>query len=222
MTEIIWGSTTKPVASQQLAERVEQAFPGEGILYVGYPILSAPDGVNSIDALWVSPDHGVIIFHLVEGRELGGYPEVQDEYANNLETRFRGHKLLMQGRQLLAPPAVVTYAPLIPVDHSLPGYPLANDDNLIAVLRGITWENPQLYPAVHSVIQSISTIRRGRRRRNVMNQLSRGAQLKALEDSIANLDPRQSRAVIETVQGVQRVRGLAGSGKTIILALKAA
>ena len=32
----------------------------------------------------------------------------------------------------------------------------------------------------------------------------------------------QGRAVIETVEGVQRIRGLAGSGKTIVLALKAA
>ena len=32
----------------------------------------------------------------------------------------------------------------------------------------------------------------------------------------------QSKAVIETVEGVQRIRGLAGSGKTIVLALKAA
>ena len=46
--------------------------------------------------------------------------------------------------------------------------------------------------------------------------------MKHLEDSIANLDSLQSRAVIETVDGVQRIRGLAGSGKTIILALKAA
>ena len=43
-----------------------------------------------------------------------------------------------------------------------------------------------------------------------------------MEDSIANLDNLQGRAVIETVEGVQRIRGLAGSGKTIVLALKAA
>jgi superfamily I DNA and RNA helicase len=43
-----------------------------------------------------------------------------------------------------------------------------------------------------------------------------------LEDSIATLDHRQNRAVIETIDGVQRIRGLAGSGKTIVLALKAA
>lgn len=73
-----------------------------------------------------------------------------------------------------------------------------------------------------SVIQAISTIRKGRKKRDVQKQDSRGAKLKRLENSIANLDNLQGRAVIETVDGVQRIRGLAGSGKTIVLALKAA
>ncbi|HSN65110.1 MAG TPA: hypothetical protein VLS94_00635 [Fusibacter sp.] len=73
-----------------------------------------------------------------------------------------------------------------------------------------------------AVIQSISTIRKGRKKREVQKVNSRGTKLKQLEDSIANLDNLQHRAVIETVKGVQRIRGLAGSGKTIVLALKAA
>jgi len=39
---------------------------------------------------------------------------------------------------------------------------------------------------------------------------------------IANLDSWQKAAAIETPDGPQRIRGLAGSGKTIVLALKAA
>ena len=46
--------------------------------------------------------------------------------------------------------------------------------------------------------------------------------MKALENQISCLDKHQSKAVIETVEGVQRIRGLAGSGKTIVLALKVA
>jgi superfamily I DNA and RNA helicase len=222
MTEIIWGSTRKPVASQALAEQIEAAFPEEGVLYVGYPVLSAPEGANSIDALWVSPAHGVIIFDLIEGRDADGYEERQDELANNLETRLRAHKALMKGRELLVPPAVVTFAPRIKPNGVDQAYPLVNDQSLLDVLRAKKAAQPELFSAVHSVIQSISTIRRGRRRRIVTQEKSRGAQLKALEDSIANLDSRQSKAVIETVEGVQRIRGLAGSGKTIILALKAA
>ncbi|KRB42064.1 DEAD/DEAH box helicase [Phenylobacterium sp. Root700] len=223
MTTVVWGSTKKPVTSQRLAEAIEGNFPEEGMLYIGYPVLSAADGANSVDALWVSPGHGLVIFHLVEGRDIGDYRDVQDEYANNLETRLRAHRSLMQGRTLLAPPSVVTFAPLVQLTGDEdPLYPLANEGNIVATLRGTVWDRPDLFPAAHSVIQAISSIRQGRKRRTITNQASRGAVLKALEDSIANLDSRQSRAVIETVEGVQRIRGLAGSGKTIILALKAA
>jgi hypothetical protein len=97
MTDIIWGSTRKPVASQRLAAQMKDAFPEDGFLYVGYPVLSAAEGVNSIDALWVSPEHGVVIFHLIEGRDTAGYAEIQDEYANNLETRFRPTNLSCEG-----------------------------------------------------------------------------------------------------------------------------
>lgn len=39
---------------------------------------------------------------------------------------------------------------------------------------------------------------------------------------MANLDNQQSKVVIETDDGVQRIRGLAGLAKTIVIALKAA
>ena len=38
---------------------------------------------------------------------------------------------------------------------------------------------------------------------------------------MANLDNQQSKVVIETVDGVRRIRGVAGSVKTIVIALKA-
>lgn len=223
MTEIVWGSTRKPVASRQLARLIEKNFADEeGFLYVGYPVLSAAEGVNSIDALWVSPRRGVVIFHVVEGRGLEDYEAIQDEYANNLETKFRPHRELMRGRTLLAPPTVITYAPAAPVLKPSDGYPLANDDTLEAVAGAIVWDHPELYEFANSVVQSISSIRKGRRRRQVQNDGSMGYYLRQLENSIATLDSLQSRAVIETVEGVQRIRGLAGSGKTIVLALKAA
>ena len=51
---------------------------------------------------------------------------------------------------------------------------------------------------------------------------SKGSILKSLESEIANLDQWQKHAAIESPNGPQRIRGLAGSGKTIVLALKAA
>ena len=42
------------------------------------------------------------------------------------------------------------------------------------------------------------------------------------EKEIANLDEWQKKAALEVPDGPQRIRGLAGTGKTIVLALKAA
>lgn len=56
----------------------------------------------------------------------------------------------------------------------------------------------------------------------MQHQNSRGGIIKALEAKIANLDQWQKKAAIESPDGPQRIRGLAGSGKTIVLALKAA
>lgn len=51
---------------------------------------------------------------------------------------------------------------------------------------------------------------------------SRGYVLKHIESQIARFDDKQRAAALTLLDGPQRIRGLAGSGKTIILCLKAA
>lgn len=223
MVTTIWGTTRKPASSQRLATFFEEQVSDEGVLFIGYPIIATPEGAFPIDALWVSPTKGVVIFNLVEGRDVGPIQDWEDESANRLETKLRSHKSLMRGRQLLAIPEVVTFAPLAPTGGAMGQQKVCSTgEDLLSKIDEIEWAHPEAFGALISVIQSISTIRKGKRARQAHKEGSRGAKLKALEDSIANLDNLQGRAVIETVEGVQRIRGLAGSGKTIVLALKAA
>lgn len=51
---------------------------------------------------------------------------------------------------------------------------------------------------------------------------SKVAQIQALEEEIRRFDRDQRVAYMTDVQGPQRIRGLAGSGKTVVLAMKAA
>lgn len=53
-------------------------------------------------------------------------------------------------------------------------------------------------------------------------QNSKGAILSAIENEIYNFDIEQKRSALFILDGPQRIRGLAGSGKTVILAMKAA
>ncbi len=75
---------------------------------------------------------------------------------------------------------------------------------------------------VQAALQRVTTIKPAKKRTKVVQDESRGAILKKIEREIANLDRWQKQAAIESPEGPQRIRGLAGSGKTIVLALKAA
>jgi len=230
MTErlnITRGVNGKPVATDTLIESIEglrEEFHGN--VFTGYPLIATPDGKYSIDATLISPTKGIIIFDLIEGSSTHGYEERQDDLANKIEARLKLHRELLKGRQLQVPLSVLSFAPGVSNIDTMAadGYPLANEQNLAVILSNIKWDagNDELYRMTLSAIESLSSIRKSRSKREVHREDSRGAKLKQLEDSIATLDHKQNKAVIETIDGVQRIRGLAGSGKTIVLALKAA
>lgn len=224
MINTVWGSTDKPVSSKQLATLLVGDESIEGTLYIGYPIIGTPEGSFPIDALLVSPTKGLVLFNLIEGRTLDDYGAAQDEAFNKVQAKLLQHQSLIRKRKLLVEIHTVTFAPAVPQldKYEDQDHPLCGSDSLQDVLNTLEAGDENVFPALVSVIQSISTLRRGRKKREPHNPDSRGTKIKALEDSIANLDTQQSAAVVETFDGVQRIRGLAGSGKTIVLALKVA
>ena len=229
MTErlnITRGVNRKPVTTDVLEQSLEALQGIQGEVFTGYPLIATPDGKYSIDAILVSPTKGIVLFDLIEGADVGDYPERQDDLANKIEARLKLNRELVKGRQLLVPLSVISFAPAVAnVEASATaGYPLINEHGLAAFLNELEWGDgsDDLYRMTLSAIESLSSIRKSRSKREVHREDSRGAKLNRLEDSIATLDHRQNKAVIETVEGVQRIRGLAGSGKTIVLALKAA
>jgi superfamily I DNA and RNA helicase len=228
MVNVIRGDVNnKPASSRRLANYFESKRDITGSLYLGYPIIGTSQGGYPIDALLVSKEHGVIIFNIIEGTDtdINVIQNGQDESFNKLESKLKGNTNLNKGRKLMVAINVVTFAPTLinkPNNLSEDYIVLTKETELENYLNSQHWENSQYFEHLNSVIQAITTIRKRNQRNYVKREDSRGAKLKRLEDSIANLDHDQSAAVIETVEGVQRIRGLAGSGKTIVLALKVA
>jgi superfamily I DNA and RNA helicase len=225
---ILRGTNDKPASSHALAAAMKACTSVTGRLFIGYPIVRASDGPCPIDALLVSPDQGIVVFDLIEGSEPGDYASRQDDAANMLEARLKTHRELTQRRELRIPIHALSFASgvsLAQPPDAADEYPLVTSDALKTRLGQYRWEDPErneLYERGLSAIENISTIRAAGKRRASTQPGSRGARLKRLEASIATMDHEQGRAVVETVEGVQRIRGLAGSGKTIVLALKAA
>lgn len=224
MVDIIRGASENPISTEALIDFVEKSEIKEGVLYTGYPIIDAIADKPSLDAVLLSSEHGVIVFDVVEEAEVSDREELRDELYNIMLQRLIGYKELTITRgKLKANLTIVTVAPAWPANKE-------KDEELVQTvgdLKQILKKNKQSdlsHEDYRLLLQSVQAITKLKQKtpRKVKNKDSKGAFLNMIEKSISNLDRQQSKAVIETVSGVQRIRGLAGSGKTIVLALKVA
>ena len=143
MVTIITGTTNKPVSSDRLKKYFNHHKEFNGILYIGYPIIGTVEGAYPIDALWVSPERGLIVFNLVEGKKIENYKDEQDDSYNKVEARLKGHRELVKKRELQVAINVITFAPAIlglPDDED---YPICNEENITTKISEFTWENPE-------------------------------------------------------------------------------
>lgn len=222
--EIVHGTNRKPASSKMLIKAFETQSSLDGTLFLGYPIIAKR---HVLDATFVSQAHGIVLFDLIEGQSLGDYRERQDDAFNGIELKLKRDASILDRRRLLIPIQTVSYGPALNQSrhHGDSEYLVAtSSESLITMIEKIKWGNASLdiYKRTLSTLESVSNIRSNPTPRKIASEDSRGGRLKRIEQAIATLDHDQNRAVIETSDGVQRIRGLAGSGKTIVLALKAA
>jgi superfamily I DNA and RNA helicase len=228
--DVIYGESRNRTVARELARALTGVL-DEGTVYLGYPVLATADARVEVDALLVGKEHGVVAFILADEppadpKSWTTAVDQQDRLFSVLEGSLKRHESLRAGRSLTLEPQTAT---IFPTD---PGEPPADVDThggFYGDLAGVpTWlaERPgldvQTLADVQAAFQRVTTIKPAKRRASVVNPGSRGATLKIIERGIANLDRWQKSAAIETPDGPQRIRGLAGSGKTVVLALKAA
>lgn len=221
---VVVGSSDKPESAKELATAFKNSTNLNGELYIAFPMIPTPDGPFPIDAIYMSMEYGLLLINLVEGSNIN--PETiisnQDNSFNKMESKLKSFSQLTSGRILSVQMDCLTFAPLLQEPNKIKNTFNTNTlEEVINKLERNPYTNDQ-YAVLMSVIQNISNLKNRDIKRNITKSESRGARLKRIEDSIANLDSEQSKAVIESVDNVQRIRGLAGSGKTIVIALKAA
>jgi len=230
MLEVVRGHYRSQTLANLLADKLI-AGAVSGTLYLGYPVLALLDEPITIDALLLSPQRGIFVFLLSQegampttDAEWQSLKDDQDRIALALQTSFTQHKELRKGRTLAFTLPVLTVFPTQPTP------PEAYADILTCTLDSlthyVTTHGTELsgaqWAALNAAIEKITTIKPRKRRIDVTKADSKGAIIKSIEAEIANLDRWQKGAAIECPDGPQRIRGLAGSGKTVVLALKAA
>ncbi len=196
-----------------------------GTLYIGYPVLSSVDNNEVIDALLISRSIGLLAFNFPNtAQSMEELCDIQDKIIYIFEANLKKHEELRIGRNLIVIPQILTYVDnaknFIPKNKI---YNFADSTNLVNILQDIKNElNDETLKRINSAIQKVTSLKPQNKRDNAITDGSRGFILKQIEKEIANLDKWQKQASIEVPEGPQRIRGLAGSGKTVVLALKAA
>lgn len=225
--DVVHGQPDNVEAANQLADLLGHEL-DEGTIYLGYPVLATADDRVEIDALLVSESRGLIAFKFASAIPLTNDDWVrlgaeQDKIFNALESHLSRYDTLRQGRRFAIDITTVTVFATPVGDPPVPTEAVFRSfDELPAFVREQRGLSTELYRSLQAALQRVSTIRPAKRRAEVKSADSRGAAMKVIERGIANLDFWQKKAAIETPAGPQRIRGLAGSGKTIVLALKAA
>lgn len=228
MLDIVFGKKTNPPAVTALVDVLRDASL-TGTLYIGYPVFGGDDATSVTDALLTCDEHGVVIFDLTSVMEADAVPgslaecvqQRQRELRRKLNARLVIYEDLIDpdSLSLCFPLKVLTFSP-----HKLPlnDPSVVTDENLLVVLNSFPPLPLGMARPLNAAIQKTAALKPKKRRLNVRDPNSMGGVIKFLEQQIANLDKWQKNAAIESPEGPQRIRGLAGSGKTIILALKAA
>ncbi|WP_316575664.1 DEAD/DEAH box helicase [Nocardia canadensis] len=224
--EVVYGESRDRGSAQKLASLLRPVVEN-GTIYLAYPVLTTADERVEVDALLVSEDHGLVAFLIAkdmpqDAGDWGRFIESQDRLYSALEANLRRHDGLRRGRMLALSPATATLFPA-------PVTPPADVDGFYGELEAVPQFVQGLDPIseetkrkLEAALQRVSTIKPAKKRASVSSATSRGAKLKEIEKGIANLDRWQKAAAIESPEGPQRIRGLAGSGKTVVLSLKAA
>lgn len=223
MLDLVVGEKRNPIAADSLIAELSD-LATTGTLYIGYPVLASADEPIVIDALLTSIDQGVVVFDLAS--DVGAKAEIaerQDDMYNAIRQKLSGNRALRNGRNLAVSIVTISIAPTASGVTSEDGMIIAPPTEIVRALEvhGVPISR-ELLQSVNATIQRVGTIKPPRRRGQIKRDDSRGGRIREIEQQIANLDSWQKSAAIESPEGPQRIRGLAGSGKTIVLALKAA
>lgn len=225
--DIVRGFVAKPQQTQRLISGLSKYFENSkdvGTLYLGYPLTASSDSKVTIDAMLLSEMWGMIAFIFEKyGTSLDDLKDEQDALYYHLDFYLKKYRSLRQGRTTVVTPVVIT---IIAEDDrfldTTEDYVFSTAEQVGDTLTGLKPFDKQYYKALCEALQKVTNIRPQKKRNNILKENSKGWIIREIEKEIANLDEWQKKAALEVPDGPQRIRGLAGTGKTIVLALKAA
>ncbi|RXE47296.1 DEAD/DEAH box helicase [Chromohalobacter israelensis] len=199
------------------------------IIYYGFPVFRDYEGKPvKTKFLILSKRHGVILIQTSSKFELEEDDENLSQTYSFIEAALKKSKAIRINKRELS----------ISLDGYLFSFETADNtdelesdiltslDDILNVFNNTKLENElddKVFNEARAIIEGSKALSRGTKRRATSEDpRSKLNILIGLEKEISNFDIDQRKIAISLINGPQRIRGLAGSGKTVVLAMKAA
>lgn len=213
----------KNEVAEYFVQALDDTFPDlTGELYLGYPIYidEIANRRTCVDMALICKK-GVYILNILT-EPVTDYGEIQDDIYAKVEAKFKKQKFLFKARKLIFDFYTVTYS-LADIKEQ-DEYPLVkNIDELMAFIKDTCEEeefSDDKYTKILSGLQEAYGINT-RTERGDVKEGTKAYAINQMASLIEKYDERQMDAILSDTTGIQRIRGMAGSGKTIVLARKA-
>jgi superfamily I DNA and RNA helicase len=206
----------------------------DAVVYFGFPKFHGYEDVSiSPDLLFLSRYHGILILKLYDNHSDIDSEVIEDEleevhsllFSKLYESKpLRYRKKRVQN--LKFPLEVFGFTDIKDLGEGFKEILLNCNEDINQELSGMLLETPlsiEDFNECRAVLEGTKALSSQESREIEENDdSSKAFILSKLEDEIKNFDFDQRASAVSIIDGPQRIRGLAGSGKTVVLAMKAA
>jgi len=229
--------------SKNVWSKIQATFPElNGVCYYMHPILKTRSGTIPEFTLLTQTHQPVVIRVLpyqiteisnineniwtINNEEIDSPIQEAEDFVFLLNSKFGNDRDLRKRLKpycILALPLITKKEFEIKFSESLDEHKVIwKDSDISTLLEPIT---PNLleeeWRLTRSIIQGINPLTKGGGLKQ-RDAKTLGDAIKAIDSFIAVLDDEQEKAALQIAPGPQRIRGMAGTGKTVLLAMKAA
>lgn len=194
----------------------------KGEAYLGYPIYfnQVTNIKTSVDMALITKI-GVFIFNILLV-SVTKYDDIQDDIYIKVKSKFEKYPHLRRGRELFFEFHTITYSKeyMSPQEGSPIAFTSEDVRKIISDKKNeIEFTDSQYYAILSGIQEAYGLNNRFERQGAVAG--TKAYTINQTNELIEKYDPAQMNAILSDTKGIQRIRGMAGSGKTIVLARKA-
>lgn len=213
----------------KVIEKLESLKLEDAILYYNFPLYRGdlPEDLIKAHLLLLTPRHGAICLRCLESeRNLTSLEiENQEDVYLNIEKRLKSRKELRNKRELRVPFSMYVVNGKNESDNEIDYIDINSLKELLDKIESEIHEviPRELFRLMQCCIEGTDKIVIKKQRVIIENEnATKSSVLCAIQNREGTFDREQKKTALITIEGPQRIRGLAGSGKTIVLAMKAA